>query len=304
MKLLSKIFSRTEREPVPIILEDTVRDDLQDLMPELGPTEAFAPDVPVSDPLETPDAEVAPEQVAEPETPVAVAEPFEVAQEAATDLNAQDAEIVDTAMQRTSSTNIWDMEDDEDAAEETPTAEEKTIAPGMASASARNLAATRARRNRTRLLGFEKSDGQVVDLFDAEPQKASAEQVQFPVGWLLVVEGPGRGHCFAIVAGMSLIGRGADQTVQLDFGDKAISRNNHAAVVFDEETNCFILGHGGKTNIVRLNGKPVISNETLEDGDKIKIGDTTLQLRTLCGPGFNWSSDGTDGEEHEDVAIA
>jgi len=102
---------------------------------------------------------------------------------------------------------------------------------------------------------------------------------------------------------MSQIGRGEDQAVPLDFGDMSISRNNHAAVVFDGASRTFMLGHGGKTNIVRLNDQPVISNESLTDGDKIKIGETTLQLKTLCGDDFDWSST-EDGEEREDVAIA
>ncbi|TFL20311.1 FHA domain-containing protein [Jannaschia formosa] len=171
-----------------------------------------------------------------------------------------------------------------------------------------------ARRNKTRLIGFDTSEGSVVDLFGDEeedsakalaeiPAAPTAPAVTFPVGWVLVTQGPGRGHAFPLSSGMSSIGRGEDQTVRLDFGDAAISRSGHAAIVYDADARSFLLGQGGKSNIVRLNGKPVISNETLRDGDDIKIGETVLRLKTLCGPDFDWAD--TDSEEDDDdVAIA
>ncbi|MEM7641926.1 MAG: FHA domain-containing protein [Pseudomonadota bacterium] len=188
---------------------------------------------------------------------------------------------------------IWDLEGDD--ADPAP-AEAPTRAPA------------RSRRNKTRLIGFDTSEGAVVDLFDetdgAEADIPAAEAVTFPVGWALVVSGPGRGHTFPLTAGMSSIGRGADQAVRLNFGDSAISRSGHAAIVYDVEERTFLLGQGGKSNLVRLNGKPVISNEALTDGDEIKIGETVLRLKTLCGPDFDWSDTDDDGEESDDVAIA
>ncbi len=196
------------------------------------------------------------------------------------------------------SVNIWDLDDGAEPASPAKN-EDVTISP-----VGKNSASARSRRNRTRLIGFDKSDGDVVDLFDDAPKAApSSDRVQFPVGWILVMEGPGRGYSFPLVAGMSQIGRGEDQAISLDFGDSAISRNNHAAIVYDPAERTFLLGHGGKANIVRLNDKPVISNEALTEGDMIQIGETKLMLRTLCGADFDWTD--TDGdEEQEDVAIA
>jgi hypothetical protein len=54
---------------------------------------------------------------------------------------------------------------------------------------------------------------------------------------------------------------------------------------------------------VRLNGRAVVSTEPMEDGAQIKIGETILMLKTLCGPDFDWA-DTDDGEEDDDVAIA
>jgi len=168
--------------------------------------------------------------------------------------------------------NIWDIEDDA-----TEVAEAPQPAP-----------AARRRRNQTRVLGFDSQQGEVVSMFDSAPKVQGGGQTKFPVGWMLVVDGPGRGECFALEAGMSQIGRGDDQAIRLDFGDNSISR---------------MMGHGGKKNIVRLNDKPVISNETLNTGDSIKLGETTLHFVAFCTPEFNWTS-GSDPKENEDVAIA
>ncbi|MEM9585205.1 MAG: FHA domain-containing protein [Pseudomonadota bacterium] len=162
----------------------------------------------------------------------------------------------------------------------------------------------RRRRNQTRVLGFIAEEDNVVSAFDAAEQVAPSVRPKFPVGWVIVTEGLGRGECFSLEAGMSQIGRGQDQTIQLDFGDNAISRVNHAAIVYDQETHSFILGHGGKKNIVRLNGKPVVSNEELATNDEIKVGETTLRFVALCTTEFNWADQEDPSEEQDHVAIA
>ncbi len=196
--------------------------------------------------------------------------------------------------------NIWDLEDDGSSTELPATAPAlSATAPAPAAAS---RSSARSRRTKTRLIGFEKSDGEVVDLFNDAPKATPTKHVKFPVGWIVVADGPGRGASFSLLAGMSQIGRGEDQAIQLDFGDNAISRTNHAAIVFDPDSKEFLLGHGGKSNIVRLNDKPLISNEALKTGDIVRIGETVLRFVALCDASFNWS-EGSSGED-EDVAIA
>jgi hypothetical protein len=155
--------------------------------------------------------------------------------------------------------------------------------------------ARRAGRVKTRLLGFDSSIGAGTDPFEAGAAPTAAV-VRFPVGWIVVVDGPGRGASFTLFNGVSAIGRGDDQPVKLDFGDTSISRTNHAVVAYDNEQRKFFLGHGGKANIVRLNGKPVLSTEELGHNDIIRIGETTLRFLALCGADFDW----TDGEGTQD----
>ncbi len=146
-------------------------------------------------------------------------------------------------------------------------------------------------RVRTRLLGFHAAEDTVPDPLAAPSAAPVAGPIRYPVGWVVVVEGPGRGASFTLRAGVSPIGRDEDQTIQLDFGDTAISRQMHAAIAYDEESRGFFLGHGGKSNIVRLNGRPVLSTEDLTDGDVIRIGETTLKFVAFCGRDFDWSAD-------------
>ena len=141
---------------------------------------------------------------------------------------------------------------------------------------------------KTRLLGFNPGQAAASDPFEKRTQKASSEVTQFPVGWLIVIGGPGKGAAYTLFDGVSQIGRGSDQTICLDFGDNSISRENHAVVAYDSETRKFFLGHGGKSNLVRLENRPVLSTEEIESGNTIRIGETSLRFVGRCGNDFQW----------------
>ena len=84
------------------------------------------------------------------------------------------------------------------------------------------------------------------------------------------------------------IGRNDDQAIQLDFGDTGISRSNHAFIAYDPEDRKCYMGHGGKANLVRLNGKPVLSTVPLASGDLIRISETSLRFVAFCDENFDW----------------
>ncbi|MBO0743293.1 MAG: FHA domain-containing protein [Hyphomicrobiaceae bacterium] len=114
-------------------------------------------------------------------------------------------------------------------------------------------------------------------------------------GWLVVVKGPGRGGYRPIFVGMNSVGRDAGQRISLNWGDDMISREEHAFIAYDEEARRFYLQHGGKANLVRLGGQPVLSPTELQAFDLIRIGKTTLRFIPLCGPEFAWSDEFGDG---------
>jgi hypothetical protein len=110
-------------------------------------------------------------------------------------------------------------------------------------------------------------------------------------GWVVVVNGPGRGGFRAVYVGMNSVGRDAGQRVCLNFGDETISREEHAFITYDEEQRCFFLQHGGKSNLVRLAGQPVLSPVELHANALIRIGRTTLRFFPCCGPDFSWGDE-------------
>ncbi|MCX7288266.1 MAG: FHA domain-containing protein, partial [Rhodobacterales bacterium] len=138
--------------------------------------------------------------------------------------------------------NIWDMD-------EGTTSPVKAAEPAAAASEPERRRPT---RTKTRILGFELQPASVVPLFDEGSNSAvpiaqaavGQGHVMFPTGWLVVKSGPGHGATYALTQGVSQIGRGSDQTVALDFGDMAISRQNHAAVAYDGSTHQFHIGHG------------------------------------------------------------
>ena len=174
-----------------------------------------------------------------------------------------------------------------------PIVERPVSAPAETGASGEPVMRKRRRPvnpNKTRLMGFDTSDGRIVDLFGEDKATADTGRVQFPVAFVMVAKGPGFGE---------------GQAIQLDFGDQAISRENHAAIVYDPKEHTFLLGHGGKSNIVRLNGKPVVSTTNLKDGDEIEIGETKLRFAALCSKKFNWEiAETEEGTDDDDVEIA
>jgi hypothetical protein len=109
------------------------------------------------------------------------------------------------------------------------------------------------------------------------------------VGWLGVVEGPGRGKSVTLGYGMNTIGRESGNRVSLAFGDTQISRNKHATLTYDPRGRKFFIQHGDSTNLTYVGEQPVLSPVLLNSGDLIRLGDTTvLKFIPLCGDDFNW----------------
>lgn len=153
----------------------------------------------------------------------------------------------------------------------------------------------RSGRVKTRLLGFSTGSLDQADVFDETRTVAGNP---FPVGWLVVVSELGRGASFALQDGVSRVGRGTDQTVCLNFGDNSISRDNHLSIAYDAEQNKFFIGQSGKSNLVRVNNKPLLSTEELVSRDQIRLGETTLRFIALCENEFTWRASDEKALKH------
>ena len=108
------------------------------------------------------------------------------------------------------------------------------------------------------------------------------------VGWLVVVEGPGKGRSVQLGYGSNSIGRGATDRIKLDFGDDQISRNGHAVVTYDPRGRKFYVQHGGGTNLTYLDDQAVLTPAELPALSHISIGNTVLRFVPLCGSEFDW----------------
>lgn len=123
------------------------------------------------------------------------------------------------------------------------------------------------------------------------PQPMAAEDDAMndpPVGWLVVVSGPGRGHYVQLGNGRNSIGRDKNERCVIDFGDKLISRSGHAIISYDARGKQFHI-QGGGTNLTYINEKPILEAQILTPHTEFQIGDTTLRFVPLCNDDFDWA---------------
>ncbi len=121
----------------------------------------------------------------------------------------------------------------------------------------------------------------------AYPGEAAKSGHVHPVtGWLVVVEGAGKGTAIQLGFGHNTIGRGPGMRVQLDFGDDKISRDTHAILTYDHKGNTFYIQPG--KNLTYLHDEPVLAPTPLTARSVIVLGKTTLRFIPFCDDSFSW----------------
>ena len=140
------------------------------------------------------------------------------------------------------------------------------------------------REGKTRILSPRRRPGGASD----DPVAAVDAMADPPVGWLVVVRGPGKGNVLTLGNGMNAIGRGTSSRVRLDFGDDNISRVNHARIAYEPRQRRWLLSHGDGANLTYLNGEVVMAPEEIASGAEIQIGDTTVRFQAFCSQEFDW----------------
>jgi hypothetical protein len=113
------------------------------------------------------------------------------------------------------------------------------------------------------------------------------------VGWLVVMQGPGRGNSLTLGYGMNHIGRSATNRIILDFGDEEVSRKTHTTLTHDPRGRKFYVQPGpDATNLTYLgdgtNWKPVLMPTEISGGESIMLGKTVLKFVAFCSPDFCW----------------
>jgi hypothetical protein len=126
-----------------------------------------------------------------------------------------------------------------------------------------------------------------------ETQEAAVSESGPTVGWLVIMEGPGRGQSLTLGFGMNHIGRSATNRLVLDFGDEEISRKTHTTLTYDPRGKKFYIQPGpDATNLTYLGEEgatqPVLTPTEITGGETISLGRTRLMFVAFCGPHFSW----------------
>ncbi|MGF1527150.1 MAG: FHA domain-containing protein, partial [Candidatus Competibacterales bacterium] len=126
-----------------------------------------------------------------------------------------------------------------------------------------------------------------------EPSPSTAAAVpppmDFPAGWLAVVEGPGRGAVLGLSSGPNTIGRDFESRVRIDFGDHDIALQDHALILYDPQQRSFRLTRGEGKRPVTVDDVPLTRAIPLRGGEFITLGRTTLRFIPLCDDRFDWA---------------
>jgi len=119
-------------------------------------------------------------------------------------------------------------------------------------------------------------------------QPSSESSQELVCGWLVIIDGPGKGSCLIVGNGQSFVSRSKNERICLDFGDDTITSGQQFRIIYDDEGREFIIGPGDGANPTRLNRKILASSMSLVTGDTIKAGQTTMRFVAFCSDDFSW----------------
>jgi pSer/pThr/pTyr-binding forkhead associated (FHA) protein len=98
---------------------------------------------------------------------------------------------------------------------------------------------------------------------------------------LVVIDGPGEGGNFPLVEPLVSVGR--DDTCTFQVLDATVSRK-HLQVRMDAALGKHVAGDYRSAHGVFVNGKQILLDTPLNDGDRIRIGQTTLMYLAADHP--------------------
>ena len=98
---------------------------------------------------------------------------------------------------------------------------------------------------------------------------------------LVIIEGPGQGAQFPIADALVSVGR--DDTCTFQVLDPLVSRK-HLQVRLEPATGKHVAGDYRSANGVFVNDTQLLLDRALQDGDRIKIGQTTLMYLAADHP--------------------
>ena len=109
-----------------------------------------------------------------------------------------------------------------------------------------------------------------------------------PTGWLVAINGPGRGSVLTVGIGNNGVGRGDEPRVPILFNDNEISRGQSFSVVYDPKHRKYYLLPGSGKTLVYYEDQPVLERIDLTTGMAFQVGQTTFRFVALCDATFDW----------------
>ncbi|MWC31332.1 FHA domain-containing protein [Paenibacillus sp. MMS18-CY102] len=106
-------------------------------------------------------------------------------------------------------------------------------------------------------------------------------------GWLVCIEGPQQGQDYRIMSEKNFIGRAEEMHIRI-IGDNAVSRRNHAVIVYDPKKRNFYMLPGDASGLAYHNNEAVYSPVELAAYDVIQLGRSKFLFIPLCGVHFEW----------------
>ncbi len=122
----------------------------------------------------------------------------------------------------------------------------------------------------------------------AEIQGAADAMTDPVVGWLVIVDGPGRGNFIPVGYGQNTIGRDESERVRIDYGDNQISRQSHCFIVYESNERAFYVLRGTGKGLCHVNQRVVLEPRQIHSGELLRVGATTLRFMAFCGPEYDW----------------
>lgn len=114
-------------------------------------------------------------------------------------------------------------------------------------------------------------------------------QKRYVVGWLIALNGAGRGESYPVRMGRNVIGR--DRRSDIVIADDQAS-SHHADLVFRPEERRFILMDHNSTNGTYVNETEIEPRRDLAGKDIIRVGSHRFIFMPLCHDGFFWDDEG------------
>lgn len=114
-----------------------------------------------------------------------------------------------------------------------------------------------------------------------------SNDVEPVVGWIVCVEGEYKGESFSLKSGRNNIGRSLSMDIALA-KEKSVSREKHAAIVFEPHQKKFFIQGGESSGLTYVNDELVMMFRELCDYDMITLGESKFVFIHFVGDKFSW----------------